>query len=154
MKCIYERDKLKVPVFSQIFPTDGTGNIVERTVIHCNNNQDFQEWLEQLNRLTRGPASCSSLSKTSSSSCSAHSVSRSFVLTSDSWGFCHTLPVKCLQEAASTPFVSGESVFVDSEVQLNLTNSNFSLWGLSNLIRCHLEASHLVWQYSVTPTNC
>ncbi|XP_063102528.1 rho guanine nucleotide exchange factor 6 isoform X4 [Cavia porcellus] len=50
-----------------------TGNIVERTVIHCNNNQDFQEWLEQLNRLTRGPASCSSLSKTSSSSCSAHS---------------------------------------------------------------------------------
>ncbi|XP_063102529.1 rho guanine nucleotide exchange factor 6 isoform X5 [Cavia porcellus] len=52
-----------------------TGNIVERTVIHCNNNQDFQEWLEQLNRLTRGPASCSSLSKTSSSSCSAHSES-------------------------------------------------------------------------------
>ncbi|KAL1766876.1 rho guanine nucleotide exchange factor 6 isoform X3 [Sigmodon hispidus] len=49
-----------------------TGN-VERTVVYCNNNQDFQEWLEQLNRLTRGPASCSSLSKTSSSSCSAHS---------------------------------------------------------------------------------
>ncbi|XP_076418331.1 rho guanine nucleotide exchange factor 6 isoform X3 [Peromyscus maniculatus bairdii] len=50
-----------------------TGNVVERTVVYCNNSQDFQEWLEQLNRLTRGPASCSSLSKTSSSSCSAHS---------------------------------------------------------------------------------
>ncbi|XP_045240036.2 rho guanine nucleotide exchange factor 6 isoform X3 [Macaca fascicularis] len=50
-----------------------TGNVVERIVVHCNNNQDFQEWLEQLNRLIRGPASCSSLSKTSSSSCSAHS---------------------------------------------------------------------------------
>ncbi|XP_017369631.1 rho guanine nucleotide exchange factor 6 isoform X7 [Cebus imitator] len=50
-----------------------TGNTVERIVVHCNNNQDFQEWLEQLNRLIRGPASCSSLSKTSSSSCSAHS---------------------------------------------------------------------------------
>uniref|UniRef100_A0A8C9HAT6 Rac/Cdc42 guanine nucleotide exchange factor 6 n=1 Tax=Piliocolobus tephrosceles TaxID=591936 RepID=A0A8C9HAT6_9PRIM len=50
-----------------------TGNMVERIVVHCNNNQDFQEWLEQLNRLIRGPASCSSLSKTSSSSCSAHS---------------------------------------------------------------------------------
>ncbi|XP_059106470.1 rho guanine nucleotide exchange factor 6 isoform X3 [Peromyscus eremicus] len=52
-----------------------TGNVVERTVVYCNNSQDFQEWLEQLNRLTRGPASCSSLSKTSSSSCSAHSES-------------------------------------------------------------------------------
>ncbi|XP_077001469.1 rho guanine nucleotide exchange factor 6 isoform X2 [Tamandua tetradactyla] len=50
-----------------------TGNIVEKIVVHCNNNQDFQEWLEQLYRLIRGPASCSSLSKTSSSSCSAHS---------------------------------------------------------------------------------
>uniref|UniRef100_A0A2K6EEL9 Rac/Cdc42 guanine nucleotide exchange factor 6 n=1 Tax=Propithecus coquereli TaxID=379532 RepID=A0A2K6EEL9_PROCO len=50
-----------------------TGNTTERTVVHCNNNQDFQEWLEQLNRLIRGPASSSSLSKTSSSSCSAHS---------------------------------------------------------------------------------
>nr|XP_048313475.1 rho guanine nucleotide exchange factor 6 isoform X4 [Myodes glareolus] len=50
-----------------------TGNMIERTVVYCNNSQDFQEWLEQLNRLTRGPASCSSLSKTSSSSCSAHS---------------------------------------------------------------------------------
>ncbi|XP_062939147.1 rho guanine nucleotide exchange factor 6 isoform X1 [Cynocephalus volans] len=49
-----------------------TGNMVERIVVHCNNNQDFQEWLEQLSRLIRGPASCSSLSKTSSS-CSAHS---------------------------------------------------------------------------------
>ncbi|XP_032185383.1 rho guanine nucleotide exchange factor 6 isoform X2 [Mustela erminea] len=49
-----------------------TGNI-ERIVIHCNSSQDFQEWLEQLCRLIRGPASCSSLSKTSSSSCSAHS---------------------------------------------------------------------------------
>ncbi|XP_045646371.1 rho guanine nucleotide exchange factor 6 isoform X3 [Ursus americanus] len=49
-----------------------TGNM-ERIVIHCNNSQDFQEWLEQLCRLIRGPASCSSLSKTSSSSCSAHS---------------------------------------------------------------------------------
>nr|XP_048313476.1 rho guanine nucleotide exchange factor 6 isoform X5 [Myodes glareolus] len=52
-----------------------TGNMIERTVVYCNNSQDFQEWLEQLNRLTRGPASCSSLSKTSSSSCSAHSES-------------------------------------------------------------------------------
>ncbi|XP_051034797.1 rho guanine nucleotide exchange factor 6 isoform X4 [Phodopus roborovskii] len=52
-----------------------TGNMIERTVVCCNNNQDFQEWLEQLNRLTRGPASCSSLSKTSSSSCSTHSES-------------------------------------------------------------------------------
>ncbi|XP_032613616.1 rho guanine nucleotide exchange factor 6 isoform X3 [Hylobates moloch] len=52
-----------------------TGNTVERIVVHCNNNQDFQEWLEQLNRLIRGPTSCSSLSKTSSSSCSAHSES-------------------------------------------------------------------------------
>ncbi|XP_006745101.1 rho guanine nucleotide exchange factor 6 [Leptonychotes weddellii] len=49
-----------------------TGN-VERTVIHCSSNQDLQEWLEQLCRLIRGPASCSSLSKTSSSSCSGHS---------------------------------------------------------------------------------
>lgn len=51
-----------------------TGSTVERIVVHCNNNQDFQEWMEQLNRLTKGPASCSSLSKTSSS-CSAHSES-------------------------------------------------------------------------------
>ncbi|XP_016799765.2 rho guanine nucleotide exchange factor 6 isoform X7 [Pan troglodytes] len=59
-----------------------TGNTVERIVVHCNNNQDFQEWLEQLNRLIRGPASCSSLSKTSSSSCSAHSTfSQSFSST-------------------------------------------------------------------------
>ncbi|XP_023054646.1 rho guanine nucleotide exchange factor 6 isoform X1 [Piliocolobus tephrosceles] len=59
-----------------------TGNMVERIVVHCNNNQDFQEWLEQLNRLIRGPASCSSLSKTSSSSCSAHSTfSQSFSST-------------------------------------------------------------------------
>ncbi|VTJ61083.1 Hypothetical predicted protein [Marmota monax] len=50
-----------------------TGNIVERVVVHCNNSQDFQEWLEQLSRLTKGPASGGSLSKTSSSSCSAHS---------------------------------------------------------------------------------
>lgn len=50
-----------------------TGSTVERIVVHCNNNQDFQEWMEQLNRLTKGPASCSSLSKTSSSSCSTHS---------------------------------------------------------------------------------
>lgn len=50
-----------------------TGSMIERTVVYCNNNEDFQEWLEQLNRLTRGPASSSSLSKTSSSSCSAHS---------------------------------------------------------------------------------
>ncbi|XP_069923047.1 rho guanine nucleotide exchange factor 6 isoform X3 [Oryctolagus cuniculus] len=50
-----------------------TGTMVDRLVVHCNNNQDFQEWLEQLSRLIRGPASCSSLSKTSSSSCSAHS---------------------------------------------------------------------------------
>nr|XP_055194490.1 rho guanine nucleotide exchange factor 6 isoform X3 [Nyctereutes procyonoides] len=50
-----------------------TGNMVDRIVIHCNNSQDFQEWLEQLCRLIRGPASCSSLSKTSSSSCSTHS---------------------------------------------------------------------------------
>ncbi|XP_006874766.1 PREDICTED: rho guanine nucleotide exchange factor 6 [Chrysochloris asiatica] len=49
-----------------------TGNLTERLVVHCNNSQEFQEWLEQLCRLTRGPASCSSLSKTSSS-CSAHS---------------------------------------------------------------------------------
>ncbi|XP_048192909.1 rho guanine nucleotide exchange factor 6 isoform X6 [Perognathus longimembris pacificus] len=56
-----------------------TGNIIERIVVHCNNNQDFQEWLEHLTRLTRGPTSCSSLSKTSSSSCSAHSIfSQSF----------------------------------------------------------------------------
>ncbi|KAM5127619.1 rho guanine nucleotide exchange factor 6 isoform 5-T5 [Callospermophilus lateralis] len=52
-----------------------TGNIVERVVVHCNNSQDFQEWLEQLSRLTKGPASGGSLSKTSSSSCSAHSES-------------------------------------------------------------------------------
>ncbi|XP_037012953.2 rho guanine nucleotide exchange factor 6 isoform X1 [Artibeus jamaicensis] len=50
-----------------------TGHILERIVVHCSNNQDFQEWLEHLYRLIRGPASCSSLSKTSSSSCSAHS---------------------------------------------------------------------------------
>ncbi|XP_034865194.1 rho guanine nucleotide exchange factor 6 isoform X3 [Mirounga leonina] len=49
-----------------------TGN-VERTVIHCGSSQDLQEWLEHLCRLIRGPASCSSLSKTSSSSCSGHS---------------------------------------------------------------------------------
>ncbi|KAM7044636.1 rho guanine nucleotide exchange factor 6 isoform 2-T2 [Molossus nigricans] len=50
-----------------------TGHILERIVVHCSNNQDFQEWLEQLYRLIRGPTSCSSFSKTSSSSCSAHS---------------------------------------------------------------------------------
>ncbi|XP_053435885.1 rho guanine nucleotide exchange factor 6 isoform X3 [Nycticebus coucang] len=50
-----------------------TGNTIERIVVHCNNNHDFQEWLEQLHRLIRGPASSGSLSKTSSSSCSAHS---------------------------------------------------------------------------------
>ncbi|XP_028632744.1 rho guanine nucleotide exchange factor 6 isoform X2 [Grammomys surdaster] len=50
-----------------------TGSTVERIVVHCSNNQDFQEWMEQLNRLIKGPASCSSLSKTSSSSCSTHS---------------------------------------------------------------------------------
>ncbi|XP_012611807.1 rho guanine nucleotide exchange factor 6 isoform X1 [Microcebus murinus] len=50
-----------------------TGNTTERIVVHCNNSQDFQEWLEQLNKLIRGPASSSSLSKTSSSSCSTHS---------------------------------------------------------------------------------
>ncbi|XP_036160840.1 rho guanine nucleotide exchange factor 6 isoform X2 [Myotis myotis] len=59
-----------------------TGHILERIVVHCSNNQDFQEWLEQLYRLIRGPASCSSLSKTSSSSCSAHSTfSQSFSST-------------------------------------------------------------------------
>nr|XP_025132465.1 rho guanine nucleotide exchange factor 6 isoform X7 [Bubalus bubalis] len=59
-----------------------TGNIVERIVVHCGNNQDFQDWLEHLYRLIRGPASCSSLSKTSSSSCSAHSTfSQSFSST-------------------------------------------------------------------------
>ncbi|XP_012611809.1 rho guanine nucleotide exchange factor 6 isoform X3 [Microcebus murinus] len=52
-----------------------TGNTTERIVVHCNNSQDFQEWLEQLNKLIRGPASSSSLSKTSSSSCSTHSES-------------------------------------------------------------------------------
>ncbi|XP_053435886.1 rho guanine nucleotide exchange factor 6 isoform X4 [Nycticebus coucang] len=52
-----------------------TGNTIERIVVHCNNNHDFQEWLEQLHRLIRGPASSGSLSKTSSSSCSAHSES-------------------------------------------------------------------------------
>ncbi|XP_058514268.1 rho guanine nucleotide exchange factor 6 isoform X5 [Ochotona princeps] len=51
-----------------------TGTMIDRLVVHCNNNQDFQEWLDQLSRLIRGPASCSSLSKTSSS-CSAHSES-------------------------------------------------------------------------------
>ncbi|XP_032331720.1 rho guanine nucleotide exchange factor 6 isoform X2 [Camelus ferus] len=59
-----------------------TGNIVDRIVVHCGNNQDFQEWLEHLYRLIKGPASCSSLSKTSSSSCSAHSTfSQSFSST-------------------------------------------------------------------------
>ncbi|XP_026948295.1 rho guanine nucleotide exchange factor 6 isoform X2 [Sagmatias obliquidens] len=59
-----------------------TGNIVERIVVHCGNNQGFQDWLEHLYRLIRGPASCSSLSKTSSSSCSAHSTfSQSFSST-------------------------------------------------------------------------
>ncbi|XP_024615855.1 rho guanine nucleotide exchange factor 6 isoform X6 [Neophocaena asiaeorientalis asiaeorientalis] len=59
-----------------------TGNIVERIVVHCGNNQDFQDWLEHLYRLIRGPTSCSSLSKTSSSSCSAHSTfSQSFSST-------------------------------------------------------------------------
>ncbi|XP_029785591.1 rho guanine nucleotide exchange factor 6 isoform X1 [Suricata suricatta] len=50
-----------------------TGNMMERLVVHCSNGQDFQEWLEQLGRLTRGPPSCSSISKTSSSSSGAHS---------------------------------------------------------------------------------
>ncbi|XP_029785593.1 rho guanine nucleotide exchange factor 6 isoform X3 [Suricata suricatta] len=52
-----------------------TGNMMERLVVHCSNGQDFQEWLEQLGRLTRGPPSCSSISKTSSSSSGAHSES-------------------------------------------------------------------------------
>ncbi|XP_059993439.1 rho guanine nucleotide exchange factor 6 isoform X2 [Lagenorhynchus albirostris] len=64
-----------------------TGNIVERIVVHCGNNQGFQDWLEHLYRLIRGPASCSSLSKTSSSSCSAHSTfSQSFSSTGQSRG--------------------------------------------------------------------
>ncbi|XP_066212745.1 rho guanine nucleotide exchange factor 6 isoform X2 [Saccopteryx leptura] len=50
-----------------------TGHMLEKIVVHCSNNQDFQEWLEQLYRMIRGLASSSSLSKTSSSSCSAHS---------------------------------------------------------------------------------
>ncbi|KAM8752697.1 rho guanine nucleotide exchange factor 6 isoform 2-T2 [Rhynchonycteris naso] len=50
-----------------------TGHILEKIVVHCSNNQDFHEWLEQLYRMIRGLASSSSLSKTSSSSCSAHS---------------------------------------------------------------------------------
>ncbi|XP_006881886.1 PREDICTED: rho guanine nucleotide exchange factor 6 [Elephantulus edwardii] len=49
-----------------------TGSLTERLVVHCNNSQDFQEWLDQLFKLTRGPASCGSLSKTSSSG-SGHS---------------------------------------------------------------------------------
>lgn len=60
-----------------------TGNIVEKIVVHCNNSQDFQEWLEQLQRLIRGPMPGSSLSKTSSSSCSTHS---SFSSTGQSRG--------------------------------------------------------------------
>lgn len=54
------------------FTFEITGNLMERLVVHCNNSQDFQEWLEQLQRLIRGLPS-SSLTKSSSSSCSTHS---------------------------------------------------------------------------------
>lgn len=56
------------------FTFEITGNLMERLVVHCNNSQDFQEWLEQLQRLIRGLPS-SSLTKSSSSSCSTHSES-------------------------------------------------------------------------------
>uniref|UniRef100_A0A8D0HFP9 Rac/Cdc42 guanine nucleotide exchange factor 6 n=1 Tax=Sphenodon punctatus TaxID=8508 RepID=A0A8D0HFP9_SPHPU len=48
-----------------------TGTMMERITVSCNSSQDLHEWLEHLQRLTRGTVSCRSLSKTRS--WSAHS---------------------------------------------------------------------------------
>ncbi|NXD25589.1 ARHG6 factor, partial [Spelaeornis formosus] len=48
-----------------------TGNMMERITVSCNTSQDLHEWLDHLQRLTKG--TCSTLSKTQS--WSPHSVS-------------------------------------------------------------------------------
>ncbi|XP_073214551.1 rho guanine nucleotide exchange factor 6 isoform X8 [Lepidochelys kempii] len=47
-----------------------TGNMIERITVSCNSSQDLHEWLDHLQRLTKG--TCSTISKTQS--WSAHSV--------------------------------------------------------------------------------
>nr|XP_025036674.1 rho guanine nucleotide exchange factor 6 isoform X6 [Pelodiscus sinensis] len=47
-----------------------TGHMIERITVFCNNTQDLHEWLDHLQRLTKG--TCSTISKTQS--WSAHSV--------------------------------------------------------------------------------
>ncbi|XP_067404166.1 rho guanine nucleotide exchange factor 6 isoform X1 [Emydura macquarii macquarii] len=50
-----------------------TGNMIERITVSCNSSQDLHEWLDHLQRLTKG--TCSTISKTQS--WSAHSLSPS-----------------------------------------------------------------------------
>nr|XP_042707070.1 rho guanine nucleotide exchange factor 6 isoform X3 [Chrysemys picta bellii] len=47
-----------------------TGNMIERITVSCNNSQDLHQWLDHLQRLTKG--TCSTISKTQS--WSAHST--------------------------------------------------------------------------------
>ncbi|XP_065413401.1 rho guanine nucleotide exchange factor 6 isoform X11 [Chrysemys picta bellii] len=47
-----------------------TGNMIERITVSCNSSQDLHQWLDHLQRLTKG--TCSTISKTQS--WSAHSV--------------------------------------------------------------------------------
>ncbi|KAM4696119.1 rho guanine nucleotide exchange factor 6 [Rhinophrynus dorsalis] len=42
------------------------GHMIERIVVHCNNSQDCQEWLDHLHRLTKVPGSHTALCKTQS----------------------------------------------------------------------------------------
>lgn len=131
------------PFVSKCSSSGAAGNIVERIVVHCGNNQDFQDWLEHLYRLIRGPASCSSLSKTSSSSCSAHSVSSPFVLSGDYWVSCPTLPAEDVREGVSMPLASGQFVFLGFELQSNLITSDFLLWREAH------PHEHRVWRRAV-----
>ncbi|XP_053555202.1 rho guanine nucleotide exchange factor 6 isoform X2 [Bombina bombina] len=43
-----------------------TGNMIERIVVHCDNSQDCQEWLDHLYRLTKAPGFHTPLCKTQS----------------------------------------------------------------------------------------
>nr|XP_056715908.1 rho guanine nucleotide exchange factor 6 isoform X1 [Euleptes europaea] len=48
------------------------GTVIDRITVHCNSSHDLHEWLDHLQRLTRGAASSGTLSKTHS--WSAHST--------------------------------------------------------------------------------
>ncbi|XP_062997744.1 rho guanine nucleotide exchange factor 6 isoform X2 [Elgaria multicarinata webbii] len=43
-----------------------SGGMIDRITVHCNSSQDLHEWLDHLQRLTRGTASSGTLSKTHS----------------------------------------------------------------------------------------